>query len=433
VGESTVRRLVARLRTELDPDGDREVTIVQEHAPGEEAEVDFGEFGAWIGEELARLWLFHLRLSCSGRSFARGYAHQAQEAFFDGHVRAFSWLGGVPGRLRYDNLKPAVVRLLRGRDRVENERFVALRSHYGFDSFFCQPGQQGAHEKGGVEGEVGRFRRRHLVPVPRFASLAELNRFLVEAAAADDERVIAGRRETVGAAYAAEWAALRPLPAEPFDPCRLLSCKVDAKARICVLQAYYSVPARLAGRRVPVRLGADHLEVLAPGSDAVVATHERSLHKGTQTLVLDHYLEVLARKPGGLPGATALAQARATGRFTALHEEFWERARRDHGDADGTRALIEVLLLHRRVAACHVWAGLRSALKVGSTDPAVVAIEARRHADGFGDGPDYQPRLAAVIPLARPLPGAERPAPSLEGYDRLLAGREHGPSEETRA
>jgi transposase len=130
VDESTVRRLVARLRTELDPDGDREVTIVQEHAPGEEAEVDFGEFGAWIGEELARLWLFHLRLSCSGRSFARGYAHQAQEAFFDGHVRAFSWLGGVPGRLRYDNLKPAVVRLLRGRDRVENERFVALRSHY---------------------------------------------------------------------------------------------------------------------------------------------------------------------------------------------------------------------------------------------------------------------------------------------------------------
>jgi hypothetical protein len=335
--------------------------------------------------------------------------------------------------VRYDNLKPAVVRILRGRDRVENERFVTLRSHYGFDAFFCEPGVEGAHEKGGVEGEVGRFRRAHLVPVPRVGSLAELNRLVAEAAAADDGRVIVGRRQTVGAAFAAERPALGPLPAEPFDAARLLEVTADAKARVCVRQAHYSVPAHLARRRLRVRLGARHLEVLAPGGDAIVAVHERSLHKGTQTLVLDHYLEVLARKPGGLPGATALAQARATGRFTALHEEFWERARRDHGDADGTRALIEVLLLHRRVAACHVWAGLRSALKVGSTDPAVVAIEARRHADGFGDGPDYQPRLAAVIPLARPLPGAERPAPSLEGYDRLLAGREHGPSEETRA
>ena len=72
-----------------------------------------------------------------------------------------------PGRIRYDNLKPAVVRVLQGRDRAEAERFIALRSHYLFDSFFCIPGPEGAHEKGGVEGEIGRFRRRHLVPGPR--------------------------------------------------------------------------------------------------------------------------------------------------------------------------------------------------------------------------------------------------------------------------
>ena len=75
--------------------------------------------------------------------------------------------GGFPALVRYDNLKPAVTRVLRGRDRVESERFVALRSHYGFDSFFCRPGIVGAHEKGGVEGEIGRFRRRHLVPDPQ--------------------------------------------------------------------------------------------------------------------------------------------------------------------------------------------------------------------------------------------------------------------------
>ena len=108
-----------------------------------------------------------MRLSHSGRAFHVAFGTQAQEAFLEGHVLAFQHFGGVPGLVRYDNFKPAVTRVLRGRDRVESERFVALRSHYGFDSFFCRPGITGAHEKGGVEGEIGRFRRRHLVPVPK--------------------------------------------------------------------------------------------------------------------------------------------------------------------------------------------------------------------------------------------------------------------------
>ena len=100
-----------------------------------------------------------------------------QEAFFEGHVHAFSVLGGVPtGKIRYDNLKAAVARVLGfGRDRVETERWTAFRSHYGFEAFYCQPGIEGAHEKGGVEGEIGWFRRNHLVPVPEVDSLAELN------------------------------------------------------------------------------------------------------------------------------------------------------------------------------------------------------------------------------------------------------------------
>lgn len=91
--------------------------------------------------------MFVMRLSHSGRSFHVAYATQAQEAFLDGHVRAFAHFGGVPGTVRYDNLKPAVVRVMKGRDRTETERFIACRSHYGFDSFFCRPGITGAHEK----------------------------------------------------------------------------------------------------------------------------------------------------------------------------------------------------------------------------------------------------------------------------------------------
>src|SRR6266498_734175 len=348
VAESTVRALVGRIRAELGLDAAAcGVTIPQDHRPGEEAECDFGEFYAWIAGAQLRLYLFVMRLSFSGRGFVVAFANQAQEAFLEGHVLAFEHFGGVPaGRIRYDNLKDAVRRILVGRDRVETERFIALRSHYGFDSFFCEPGIKGAHEKGGVEGEVGRFRRAHLVPVPRAGSLEELNQVIAERIATDDARHVGRRAETVGEAFAAERAWLRPLPAEPFDPAREFAARVDAKARVCVLQSWYSVPARLAGRRVQVRLGADRLEVL--DGARVVAAHARSLHKGSQDLVLDHYLEVLARKPGALPGSTTLAQARKAGVFTAQHEAFWAAARHAHGDSAGTRALVEVLLVHRR-------------------------------------------------------------------------------------
>jgi transposase len=187
LGESTVSSYVAQLRGELTG-GVACVTVPQVHPAGEEAEVDFGELWVWLDGTLTKVWLFVLRLSASGKAFHMAFASQAAEAFLEGHVLAFQALGGVPRRVRYDNLRAAVDRVLQGRDRVENQRFIALRSHYGFDSFFCQPGKRGAHEKGGVEGEIGRFRRRHLVPIPVVAAMSKLNEHLAQADHADNDR-----------------------------------------------------------------------------------------------------------------------------------------------------------------------------------------------------------------------------------------------------
>ncbi len=129
--EVTVSRYVARRRAELGLEH-VDVAVPQAHPPGAEAEVDFGEFHAMIAGAMLKLWLFVLRLSCSGRAFHVAFATQAQEAFLEGHVLAFEHFGAVPARIRYDNLKPAVIRVLRGRDRAEAERFVALRSHYKY-------------------------------------------------------------------------------------------------------------------------------------------------------------------------------------------------------------------------------------------------------------------------------------------------------------
>ena len=410
LSEVTVSRYVTRRRVELDL-VTVEVCIPQTHEPGAEAEVDFGEFYATIGGRSVKVWMFVMRLSHCGRAFHVAYGTQAQEAFLEGHVLAFQHFGGVPGRVRYDNLKPAVTRILKGRDRTEAERFVALRSHYGFESFFCQPGLKGAHEKGGVEGEIGRFRRRHLVPVPKAATLAVLGEHIAAADLADDTRVITGRPITIGKAFAIERTTLMALPSEAFDPARLLLARVDKRSRISVRQCYYSVPARYVSRRLSVRLSARTVEVFDGAKR--VASHERAFGRYVEVLLLDHYLEVFKTKPGGLPGATALVQAKASGAFTHTHQRYWDAVRRAHGDQAGTRALVEVLLAHRTMPVAVLVAAMDRAIHTGALDPQVVLIDARA---------GQAAHVAPVISIAT-LTKYDRPAPSLTGYDQLLTAR----------
>jgi len=408
LSERTVRAYVAKARGRLGI-VQVEVMVPQTHQLGVEAEVDFGAISFYLAGVLVEGRLFAMRLSASGKAFRRAYLNEAQEVFLDGHVRAFEHFGGIPERIRYDNLKAAVVRVLKGRDRVESDRFTALRSHYGFESFFCRPGIVGAHEKGGVEGEIGRFRRRALVPVPRVESMDELNELLDAIAVRDDRRHIASRHQSVADHFDAERLMLQAAPVEMFDTRLLLSCRVDIKSRVCVRQCFYSVPERFAGRRLDVRLGADRVEVFDGGQR--VAAHPRAVGKGIEVLVLDHYLEVLTRKPGALLNASALGRARTTGTFSPTHDRFWTYARSKLGDRDGTRALIDVLLLHRQLPADALIAGMTAAMSVGSVDVAVVAIEARK---------TLQNADAVVAPIGEHLARFDRPKPSLAHYDQLL-------------
>ena len=424
---STVRDYVARRRPEIWAESGRtasQVFVPQDHAFGAEGEVDFADLWVVLGGVKTKTHLFTFRLSGSGRSVHRAFGSQGQEAFLEGHVYAFEQLGGVPFRhVRYDNLKAAVSRVLTGRNRLESDRWVAFRSHYGFDAFYCQPGVDGAHEKGGVEGEGGRFRRTHCVPMPVVDSIAELNELLAKADKKDDYRRIGNRTQTVGHDGQLERACLRPLPAEPFPTWLTLTPRVDRHARVTVRQCLYSVPARLIGRTVRVQLGASTITIF--DRTTKVAVHERVMARGGQSLILDHYLEVLARKPGALPGATALQQARTAGTFTLTHDAFWASARARLGDAAGTRALVEVLLLHRRMAAAEVVAGMAVAVRLGNPSPDVVAIEARAAASRPAE---LAPAGWPVPRRARPgdlqqvllLPTDPRPLPTVHQYDTLL-------------
>lgn len=412
--------------------------VPQVHEPGQEAEVDFAEVWVRVDGKPLQCHLFTLRLSYSGKAVHRVFSSQSQEAFMQGHVDAFRLLGGIPARhIRYDNLKPAVQTVCFGRSRVESQRWVAFRSHYGFDAFYCMPGIEGAHEKGGVEHEGGRFRRNHLVPVPEVDALADLNERIEAIEAQEDARHIDNRPTSVGFDFREEAPLLRPVPFEAFDVGLTSTPKVNRSSRITIRQNHYSVPARFIGRTVRVSLRAD--EVLVFDRHEVVARHPRLPGRWGYRDLLDHYLEILRAKPGALEGSTGLKAARADGSFTPVHDAFWAAAREAHGSQAGTRALIEVLLLHRRLPAEAVLAGMNAVLDAGSVSPDLVAIEARKALAAAG-GPEPvvitrpsappaedQDIVAArarvlSLPDRRPtLPPDTRPAPSLAAYGQLLS------------
>jgi transposase len=178
ISETTVRKYVRRRRLEMGLIG-RETFVPQSYRFGEKAQVDWYEAYADMDEERQKLYIFCMRSMASGGAFHCAYPHASQQAFLEAHELAFHYFGGVFATVRYDNLSSAVKKILRGHQREETERFIAFRSHWGFQSDFCNPGR--GNEKGGVEGEGGYFRRNYLVPVPKARNLEDLNRHMTEA------------------------------------------------------------------------------------------------------------------------------------------------------------------------------------------------------------------------------------------------------------
>ena len=410
VAEVTVRQHVRKRRRELGL-AVGQVFVPQVHAPARTAEVDWGQAEVELAGSRTVVHVFVMRACFSAAAFAIASPVETQQAFLEGHALAFDWFGGVFEEVRYDNLGSAVKKVLRGRRRVETDRFVAMRSHYLFDSIFTTPGIEGAHQKGGVENEVGRFRRNHLVPVPSVGSFAQLNALMVDACERDLGRRIDGRPGTVAEQLADERPLLKMLPG-PFDSTETSTVRVDAKALVTVRQNRYSVPVALAGLRVTVTLGATEIRIMH--RDREVACHERLHGKYATRAVLDHYLELLVRKPGGLARSLPLAQERDRGHWPERFDELWSALRARWGQSEADRQMVDVLMLCREHGPAVVELAVRGALAAGAIDGRAVAVLARRTTPA---GP--APRLDG---LDARLQAHDRPEPDLAGYDQLIGG-----------
>ena len=237
------------------------------HRAGKEAQIDFFEVAVELGDERVKAWKFLLRLMHSGREFAWLYERCDQLAFFDGHVRVFSCLGEVVKRCIYDNLTPAVRKII-GARRELNRRFQALVSHYLFEPCFARIGE--GHDKGGVESRGKAIRLQRLTPIPRDESLEAVSRALL----ADLELAFSGQRDSTGKSanelWAEERARLMPLPGSAFEVSRTVTVEISSRSMVLIEGAWYSVPSRWARLRATAYIGVNEVRIVCMGKSVTI-------------------------------------------------------------------------------------------------------------------------------------------------------------------
>ena len=336
---SPIQRFVAswRRRQGLQTSG---VFVPLVFGAGEEAQVDWGEATVLVGGQERVLQFFCVRLAFSRATFVRAYERQDQVSFLDGHVRALAFFGGVPKRLAYDNLKTAVIRVGRGRERDLNPKFLELRSWYLFDTRFCNVAS--GHEKGHVENLVKRVQRTFLTPLPEVSSLEELNRQLERDCQRELDQPTRdprdGAERTSRELFAEEQAQFLPLPTQAYAACHEETPRIDKFSTARFDHCSYSVPVEHAHQPCRVRGYLDRVEIFC--EHVCVATHARATVAEQYVLEPRHYLPLLRRKPGLLHNGRPFQGEPFGPDFALLRRELEYRYA-----ADGTKQFLRVLLL----------------------------------------------------------------------------------------
>ncbi|MHB8779648.1 MAG: IS21 family transposase [Anaerolineales bacterium] len=327
---------------------------------GQDAQVDWGEAQAEINGVRQTVQMFVLRLNYSKARFVMAFPFQKQEAFFEGHIRAFHFFGGVPRRITYDNLKTAVFRVLEGHHRQEQRAFTAFRSYYLFESNYCTPAQ--GHEKGGVESDVGYAQRNFFAPIPKAKDFAELNAMLHQACLNDTQRSVRGETRSVAEVWQSEKPSLLLLDPHDFPACSNHMARVNPYSQVVFETNRYSVPAEYVGKQLALRAYPFHVEVLSVAE--VVAEHPRCLEREQDILNPLHYLGLLEQRPGAFEYALPVRQWRQ--KWTPEYEKMLVALRQTKPDGSGVREFVAILKLHRDHPADMVNRAVKQALDLGA-------------------------------------------------------------------
>ena len=382
----------------------REMFVPLTHSPGH-AQCDFGEAWVVIGGAEQKAHYFAMDLPHSDACYVKAYPAETTEAFCDGHVSAFAFLGGVPQSILYDNTTLAVARILGDGRRQRTRVFSELQSHYLFDDRFGRPGK--GNDKGKVEGLVGYARRNFLVPIPSFENFEGLNAYLeVQCRKRLDAR-LRGHDETIGERLERDLVALLPLPVIAYDASDKHATRVSSLSLVRYRTNDYSVPVAYGHRDVLVR-GYVHQVVISCGPE-VIARHLRSYARDDFVFDPLHYLPLLEQKTGALDQAAPLVGWELPKEFAVLRRLLESRM-----GQRGKREFVQVLRLMENFRKQEVHSAVGDALRLGA-----VSFDAVKHLmlckiEG------RPPRLD--LELYPYLPRANVTTTSTRDYMTLLAG-----------
>jgi len=352
-GGYTVVKDLVRQRTQRQ----QEVFVPLVHRPGE-AQVDFGHALIKLNGPLRKVAFFVMALPYSDAVYVQAFERECTETFWEGHVRAFEFFGGVPRRITYDNTKVAVSQILhQGQERRLTKGFLQLKSHYLFAHHFCRVAR--GNEKGVVEGLVKYTRLNFFVPVPQVRDFAELNAQLEQRCREELHRRLRGQSGTKGQLLAEEQQAFLPLPVTPFEACRKFSTTASSLSLVRFDGNDYSVPVAWAHHPIVVKGYCDQVVLCAEGNE--VARHARLWEDEQVCFEPLHYLALLERKPGALDHARPL-QGWTLPQCFALLRRRLEVER----EGDGTREYIKVLRLLERHSLPQLRQAVERGLEVGA-------------------------------------------------------------------
>lgn len=326
------------------------------HPPGH-AQVDFGEAIGVIGGERRKCHVFFMSLPYSDAFFIKAYPAETTEAFLDGHVSAFSFFGGVPRSILYDNTKLAVAKICGDGARQRTRAFTGLISHYLFRDRFGRPGK--GNDKGKVESLVKNGRRRFLTPVPVVASFDELNAKLEADCLRDQDRNSGHKSQTIGERLMDDLTEFGALPPALFEACETKACRVTSTSLVRYRCNDYSVPTTHGLREVIVKGFVDEVVILSGTEE--IARHPRSYEHGAFVFDPLHYLALLEQKPGALDQAAPLQGWALPDQFTQMRRLMERRA-----GNKGKREFIQVLRLMEVFEQDLVAAAVTQAIRLGT-------------------------------------------------------------------
>lgn len=344
IAESTVRQYVRELR-QTHPD----IFIPLAHDPGEAMQVDWGDMPAVIAGLRLVVSLLCVAMPHSGAVMGFPYPDKTMLCFLDGHIRAFDLLGGVPKFCVYDNLRTAVISDY-GKKAVKNPQFMRLEAHYAFQAVFCNI--ESGWEKSAVENAVAIIRRIAFTPMPHVADFAELQEHVTNKCLQYiNNHHIRNHPAAMKEEFAADRAALLPLPAMPLDTGFTVQALVHPDLTVRYNNTRYSVPPELVGKQVTLKLAPFHLSVFHNGVE--VYRHKRVTGKIDHQYVLEHYLKILSRKPRAVEQALPIRKG-------IMPDECREFLQLCTGK-DARQQLVDILLLGREREQEQVLWALRQA------------------------------------------------------------------------